>query len=132
MTADNIVSDHLIDNPLLHDIELIIINYVHLTPPVTTIVAGHHRVFGVGKRVLVVNVVDHQGSKHPVQFPDTIVPARGCHLFWGETASAKRMNMVITKRSYLDLCDVRVPLGQDEHCSMLDHLKLSTATASHA
>lgn len=38
---------------------------------------------GVGKGVLVVIVVDHLSSKHPVRVPVTIVPGLGRHLFYG-------------------------------------------------
>ena len=103
------------------------INYVYLAPPVTIDVAGNHRVFGVGRGVLMVNVVNHQGSTHPAQLPVTILPGLGRHLFSWETAAVKGVNMVIAKRSYLDLGDFKVLLRKDGYCCTLDHLDLTTA-----
>ena len=113
MIADSGTSSHIIDNQLLHGIEQKMINCVHLNPPpVTMNVAGHQRIFGVGKGVLVANVVDHEGSRHPVRLPVTILPGLGRHLFSGGTAAAKGVNMVIENRSYLDLGDFRVSTTQ--------------------
>lgn len=63
---------------------------MHLDPPVPIKVAGTHRLSGVGKGGLIVQVEDQQGVKYPVKFPATIVPGLGRHLFTGGTAAAKQ------------------------------------------
>ena len=60
------------------------LSYVHLEPPVIRNVAGGHRLSGVGKGIMIVDVEDQLGIKHPVQLPVTIVPGLG-HLFSGGT-----------------------------------------------
>ena len=108
------------------------VEYVRLDPPVTINVAGNHRLFGIGKGVLVINVLNHVGSNHSMQLPVTIVPGLGQHLFSGGTAAAKGLSIVIANHSYLDLGDFTVPLRKDSHCSTLDNLDLTTAAASFA
>ena len=64
-------------------------HYIQLDPPVATDEAGNHRLYGVGQGVLVVQVLDHIGSKHSVQLPVTIEPELGMHLFSGGTAATR-------------------------------------------
>ena len=87
MTADTGASSHSIDNQLLLGIEHKMNHYVQLDPPVTINVAGNHRLYGVGQGVLVVQVLNHIGSKHYVQLPVTVVPGLGRHLFSGGSAA---------------------------------------------
>ena len=61
-----------------------------------------------------------------------IVPGLGRHLFSGGTAAAKGVNVVIAKRSYLDLRDFKVPRRKDDYCCTLDHFDLTTAAQSQA
>ena len=104
--------------------------YVHLNLPVTINVAGNHCLYTVDQGVLVVQVLDHLGSKHSVQLPVTIVPGLGRHLFSGGSATMKGVNMVIGKNSYLDMGAFTVPLRKGSHCSSLDHLDLTTDATS--
>ena len=62
----------------------------------------------------------------------TTMPELGWHPFSGGTAAAKGVDMVIAKHSYLDLGDFTVPLRKDNHCATLNHLDLTTASASQA
>lgn len=103
------------------------INYVNLDPPVTITVAGSHRLSGIGKAVLVVIVVDHLGAKHSVQLLVTIVPGLGRHSFAGGKTARKRVNMVVSNNSYLDLGEFQVPLRKGNNSSTLGHLDLNTA-----
>ena len=127
MTADSGVSSHFIDNTLLPGIEHKMNHYVQLDPPVTTVNGeGNHRLYGVGQGVLVVQVLDHIGSKHSVQLPVTVVPGLGRHLFSGGSAATRGVTMIIATNSYLDMGAFTVPLRKDSHCSSLHHLDLTT------
>ena len=103
---------------------------VLLDPPATINVAGNHCPYGVGRGVLVVQVLDHIGSKHFVQLPVTIVPGLGRHPFSGGSAATRGCNMIIANNSYLDMDAFTVPLRKDSHCSTLDHLDLNTDATS--
>ena len=84
MTADRGASSHFIDSQLLEGIESKMAEYVHLDPPVTINVAGNHRLFGIGKGVLVVNVIDPLGSNHPCSFLSRSYPGWAGTYFRGE------------------------------------------------
>ena len=99
MTADSRASSHFIDNRLLPGIEQRMLNYVNQEPPVTTDVAGGHRLSGVGERILIGEVEHQQGIKHPVQLPVSIVPGLGRHLFFGGAAAIIGVHVVIAARS---------------------------------
>ena len=130
MTADSGASSHFIDNQLLPGIEHKMNHYVQLDPPVTTKVAGNHRLYGVGQGVLFVQVLDHIGSKHSVRLPVTVVPGLGRHLFSGGSAAARGVTMIIATKSYLDMGAFAIPLRKDSNCSSLYHLDLTTCATS--
>ena len=132
MTADSGASSHFIDNQLLPVIEHKMNHYVQLDPPVTITVEGNHRLDGVGQRVLVVQVLDHIGSKHSVQLPLTVVPGLGRHLFSGGSAARRGVTMIIAANLYLDMGASTVPLHKDCHCSSLHHLNLTTGATSRS
>ena len=67
MTADSGASSHFIDNRILPGIEQRMLNHVHLEPPEIINGAGGHRLSGV-KGILIVEVEDQQGIKHPISF----------------------------------------------------------------
>ena len=104
--------------------------YVQLDPPVIINVAGNHRLYAIGQGVLVVQVLDHIGSKHSVQLPVTIVPGPGRHLFSGGSAAARGVTMIIAMNSYLDMGAFAIPLRKDSHCSSLHQLDLATGATS--
>ena len=130
MTADSGASSHFIDNKLLPGIEHKMNHYVQLDPPVIINVAGNHRLYGVGQGVLVVQVLDHIGSKHSVQLPVTIVPGLVIHLFSGGSAAARGVAMIIATQSYLDMGAFAIPSSKDSHCHSLYHLDLTTGATS--
>ena len=88
---------------------------VQLDPPVTINVAGNHRLYGVNQRVLLVDVLDHIGSKHSVQLLVTIVPGLGRLLFSGGSAAARGVKIIIATSSYLDMGAFTAPLSKDSH-----------------
>ena len=112
MAADCGAFSHFVDNQLLPGIELKMNHYVQLDPTETIEVARNHRLYGVGQGVLVVQVLDHIGSKHSVQLPVTIVPGLGRHLFSGGSAATRGVNMIIAKNSYSDMGAFTVPPTQ--------------------
>ena len=130
MTADSGASSHFIDNQLLPVIEHKMNHYVQLDPPVIINVAGNHRLYGDDQGVLVVQVLDHIGSKHSVQLPVTIVPGLGRDLFSRVSADARGVTMIIATQSYLDMGDFAIPLRKDSNCSSLHHLDLTTGATS--
>ena len=79
------------------------LNYVHLEPPVTINVAGGHRLSGVVKGVLIVEVEDQQGIKHGVQLPGTTVPALSRHLFSGRTGVIPRLGLQFLAQMFLSV-----------------------------
>ena len=89
---------------------------------------GNHRLNRVGQ--LVVQVLDHIGSKYSVQLPVTVVPGLGRHLFSGGSAAASGVTMIIATQSYLDMGAFAIPLRNDSHCSSLHHLDLTTKATS--
>ena len=66
MTADSDEPSHSIDNRLLPGIEKRMLSNVHLEPPAIINAAGCHRLSGVGKGILMVQVEDQQGVKRHV------------------------------------------------------------------
>ena len=108
------------------------LSYVHLEPPVIINVAGGHRLSGVGKGILIVEVEGQQGIKHLVQLPVTIVPGLGRHLFSAGTAATKIMSMVIAARSYLDLGNFKVNSRTGKKYSTLTYSDLTIAPSSIA
>ena len=130
MTADSGASSHFIDNQLLTGIEHKMNHCVQLDPPVTINVAGNHRLYGVRQGVLVVQVLDHIGSKHSVQLPVTVVPGLGRHLFSGESVATRGVTIIIATNSYLDMGAFAIPLRKGSHCSSLHHLDLTTGATS--
>ena len=129
MTADSGASSHFIDNQFLPGIEHKMNHYVQLNPPVVINVAGNHRLYGVGQGVLVVQVLDHVGSKHSVQLP-VPVPGLGRHLFSGGSTATRGVTMVIVMKLYLHMGAFAIPLRRDSHCSSLHHLDLTTGATS--
>ena len=117
MIADSGASSYFIGDQLLLSIKLKMNHYTHLNPPVTINVAGNHRLYGLGQGVLVVQVLDHVGSKHSAQLPVMIVPGLGRHLFPGRSAATKGVNTIIANNSYLNMGAFTVPPRKDGHCS---------------
>ena len=103
MTADSGASSHFNDNQLLPGIEPKMNQYVQQDLPETVNVAGNHRLYGVGRGVSAVQVLNHIGSKHSVQLPVSIVPGLGRHLFSGGSAGTRGVNMIIAKNSYFEV-----------------------------
>ena len=130
MTADSGAFSHFIDNQLLPGIEHNMNHYVQLDPPVIIDVARNHRLYGVGQGVLVVQMLNHIGSKHSVQLPITIVPGLGRHLFSGGSAAARGVTMIIATQSYLDTGAFAIPLRKNSHCPSLYDLDLTTGATS--
>ena len=87
MTAHSGASRNFIDHQLLCGIEQKMINYVHQTPPVIINVAGNHRVFGVGKGMVI--VVDHQGPSILCSFLSRSYLDFGATYFLGEQQQPK-------------------------------------------
>ena len=105
-------------------------HHVQLDPPVTINAAGNHRLYGVGRGVLFVQVLDLIGSKHSVQLPVTVVPGLGRHQFSGESAATRRVTIIIAVNSYLNMGAFAIPLRKDSYCSPLHHLDLTTGATS--
>ena len=78
-------------------------HFVQLDPFVTINVTGNHRLYGVGQRVLFVQLFDHIGSKHSVQRSVTVIAGLGRQLFSGGSAPAKGVTKIIATKSYLDM-----------------------------
>ena len=130
MTAYSGASSHFIDNQLLPGIENKMDHYVQLDPSVINKVVGNHRLYGVGQGVLVIQVLDHIGSKHSVQLPVTIVPGLDRHVFSGGSAAARGVTMIIDTKSYLDMGAFAIPLRKDSHYPSLYHIDVTTGTTS--
>ena len=130
MTADSGASSRFIDNQLLPGIEHKMNHYVQLDPPVIINVAGNHRLYGVGQGILVVQMLDHIGSKHSVQLPVTIVSGLDRYLFSGGSAAARGVTMIIATQSYLHMGAFAIPSRKDSHCPSLYHLGLTAGATS--
>ena len=94
--------------------------------PVVIKVAGNHCLYGVGQGFLVVQVLDHIGSRHSVQLPVTIVLGLGCHILSGASPAARGVTVTIAMNSYIDIGAFAIPVRKDCHCSSLHHLDLTT------
>ena len=130
MTADSGASSHFIDNQLLPGIEHKMNHYVQLDPPGIINAAGNHRLYGVVRGVLFVQVSDHIESKHSVQLPVTVVPGLARHLFSGGSAATRGVTMIIATKSYLGMGAFAIPLRKDSHCTPLYHVDLTTRATS--
>ena len=126
MTADSGASSHFIRNYLLPCIQPKINHNVQLEPPVAINVAGRCRLSCVGQGVLIVQVLDHIGSKHAVQLPVTIVLGPSSHPFSGGSAVTRGANVIIATNLCLGMGAFTVPLRNHSHCSTLHHLDLTT------
>ena len=100
----------------------------------SNVITNHINVSGVSgyftDNQLLQGNVDYLGAKHAVRLPVTVVPGLGRHLVFEGTPSAKGINMVITKRSYLDLGDFSVPLCNELAASLAPATATAAATAS--
>ena len=71
--------------------------------PCNKTIAGGHRLSGVVKGILIVEVEDEQGIKHPVQLPGTIVPALSRPLFSGGTGVIPRLGLQFLAQMFLSV-----------------------------
>ena len=98
-----------------------------LDPPATIVVAGHGTLRGVGMGTLTVRVTDGQGLLLDMLLPAKNVPGLDRHLLSGGTAALEGINTVITKKSYLDVGQLKIPLRKDTECPSIDYLDLELA-----
>ena len=111
--SDYGASSHFVNSNLIGDIESRMNDTVKLGPQATIVVAGHSTLRGVSMGILAVRVTDAQRFLHGMLLPAMNAPGLGRHLFSGGTTALKMIDTIITKESYLDAGQFKIPLRKD-------------------